>query len=159
MKNRLFTLAAALTLAAVVGGFYAAPVLAQAVKAALVKNVDERGRVPYQSAAACSASGGPAISCDILLTKVPVGTRLVLEHISSNNQLPPGATFYTFSTTHGTMLPPKLFASFPGSTIWTGNDDLLEYFEAGETPKVSVFATATSLTANVLATGYLVTLP
>jgi hypothetical protein len=47
MKNRLLTLAGVLALLAVVGKFYAEPVWAQA-RAALVKNIDERGRNPFR---------------------------------------------------------------------------------------------------------------
>ena len=47
MKNRLITMAGALALLAVVGKFYATPALAKLVRAALVKNVDEKGRSPY----------------------------------------------------------------------------------------------------------------
>jgi len=45
MKNKLLTLAGALALLAVLGHYYAKPLLAQ-VRAALVQNVDEPGRNP-----------------------------------------------------------------------------------------------------------------
>lgn len=48
MKNRTMMLAGTLMLVAVLGKFYVPPLLAQA-RAALVKNVDEPGRTPYQA--------------------------------------------------------------------------------------------------------------
>jgi hypothetical protein len=46
MKNKLITLAATAALLAVLGHFYAKPLMAQ-VRAALTQNIDEPGRNPY----------------------------------------------------------------------------------------------------------------
>jgi hypothetical protein len=75
MKNNLFTLAAALTLAAVISGI-AVPANAQ-VKAALVQNQDEPGRRPFVF---LFPSATPFA--------VPVGTRLVLQHFSISGSAP-----------------------------------------------------------------------
>jgi hypothetical protein len=82
MKNKLFTLAAALMLAAVIGGVYAAPALAQVIKAALVKNVDEPGRSPYLQKVVCNGSGG-CTAIPLAPALVPAGKRLVVDHISA----------------------------------------------------------------------------
>jgi hypothetical protein len=47
MKNRFMQIAGVLALMAVLGKFYAVPLIAQ-VRAAVVKNIDEKGRIPYQ---------------------------------------------------------------------------------------------------------------
>ncbi len=79
MRNRLFTLAGALTLLAVLGKFYVPPLLAQA-RAALVKSVDEPGRVPYQ------ASQSSFSNCGVYglanFPTVPAGKRLVITFVS-----------------------------------------------------------------------------
>jgi hypothetical protein len=67
-------------LLAVIGKFYAEPLWAQA-RAALVKNIDERGRVPFQATGACSAPSFPG-SCDVIFSAVPSGKRLVIEHVN-----------------------------------------------------------------------------
>lgn len=48
MKNKLLTFAGALALIAMLGRFYAVPAFAQAIRAAVVKNMDEPGRTPYR---------------------------------------------------------------------------------------------------------------
>ena len=81
MKNRLWTTAGALALLAVLGKYYALPAIAQTVRAAIVKNIDERGRNAYvynftcnpTAAGYCYATGAPVI---------PAGTRLVVENIN-----------------------------------------------------------------------------
>jgi hypothetical protein len=76
--------AAALT---VVGAFTAKPLLAQ-IKAALVQNVDEPGRIPYQSSAVF-AQGSPGCAgpgcfsctgtfCALSFTQIPSNKRLVV---------------------------------------------------------------------------------
>lgn len=73
MKSKLLTIAAGLLLLAVVGKFYAPPVLAQ-VRAALVQDVDQPARAPFQV----------TVNADIknfTFTSVPIpsGKRLVID--------------------------------------------------------------------------------
>jgi hypothetical protein len=79
MKNRLLTLAGALALLAVLGKFYAKPVLAQ-VRAALVTSIDEPARSPYQMVL---DSGCSTFSCDFSTNAIPANKRLHVTHIST----------------------------------------------------------------------------
>ena len=79
MKNKLLNFAGALAALAILGHFYAKPLLAQ-VRAALVKNVDEHGRVPYQQSTGCSPSPS---NCEALFPAVPSNRRLVIEYVSA----------------------------------------------------------------------------
>jgi len=85
MKNKLLTLAGVLALVAVLGTYYAKPLLAQ-VRAAVTKNIDEPARVPYQAQISC---GGGIPQCDLLfgfayflLPGVPAHSRVVIEQVS-----------------------------------------------------------------------------
>ena len=71
MKSRLLTFAGSLALAAVLGKFYAAPAIAQAVRAALVQDRDNPARAPFS--AVVPASGGTVSS-----PAVPAGMRLIV---------------------------------------------------------------------------------
>jgi hypothetical protein len=85
MKNKLLTLAGALALLTILGTHYAKPLLAQ-VRAAVVKNIDEPARVPYQAQIICGgvsqcnlgANHGPFFS----LPQIPDHSRLVIDQIS-----------------------------------------------------------------------------
>lgn len=87
MKNRLLTFAGALGIITVLGHFYAKPLLAQ-VRAALVQNVDEKGRNFYQVTGSCDVAdiGQP---CWVRFPAVPPNMRAVIEHVSVD--LNPGA--------------------------------------------------------------------
>jgi hypothetical protein len=76
MKNKLLTFAGALALLAVLGHFYAKPLLAQ-VRAALVQNVDEPGRNPIPLGYQAVTSSGANFS-------VPAGKRYVIEAFAAN---------------------------------------------------------------------------
>src|SRR5262245_28788450 len=77
MKNSMFTLAVVLAVLAVLGRFYAEPVIAQ-VRAALVQNVDEPGRNPFAVASSSQNFG---------LFTVPAGKRYVIEGFSASCQV------------------------------------------------------------------------
>ena len=73
MKNKLLTMAGGLALVAVLGHFYAKPLLAQ-VRAALVQNVDEPARHVWTMA------GNTGVNNTYT---VPAGQTLVIEEVSS----------------------------------------------------------------------------
>jgi hypothetical protein len=130
MKNKLFTLAAALTLAAVLGGVYAAPALAQVIKAALIKNVDEHAR-KYLSF--------EFNSNDTYL--VPDGKTLVIEWISVNSM--PATSTYLLEfegSVGGPSTAHRWTAYFPGP----GNVFVPVHLhaKAGQTIKHRVIGTA-----------------
>jgi hypothetical protein len=157
MKNRLFQLAGALALLAVLGKFYAVPAIAQ-IKTALVKNVDERGRSPYQQGIflQCTAGGG---FCDFNFPPVPAGKRLVVEHISANIFAPSGinAAFLVVSGGAYFSLPAH---SFSLSSLYSVNEVVLGYYEAGQSPLFRLAPSVSDGSANAGATltGYLVDL-
>jgi hypothetical protein len=76
MKNKLLTLAGALAVIAVLGHFYAKPLLAQ-VRAALVQDVDQPARAPFQTHVDLflGPGGGSA------QVTIPPGQRLVVDFI------------------------------------------------------------------------------
>jgi hypothetical protein len=168
MKNRLMQLAAGLALMAVLGKFYAVPLIAQ-VRAAVVKNIDEHGRVPYQQGSQCSVGPG---GCDVIFAMVPPNKRLVVETISALAEITPGnvevtESFLSDGSTNGPgFFPARLYlapinsgniGNFGVRYHFFGKADL--FLEAGSTPKfrVSLFGSNT-MTLSATLTGYLVDL-
>ena len=76
MKNRLLTLAGALALAVVLGKFYAKPLMAQ-VRAALVQDVDQPARAPFQVTVPINVN-----NFNYTNVPIPSGKRLVIDFIS-----------------------------------------------------------------------------
>src|SRR5262245_35185588 len=66
--------------AVLAGTFTGARAVAQAVKAALVKSVDERGRTAWQVTQQSNCTNYS--SCFISFPQVPLGKRLVIEYVS-----------------------------------------------------------------------------
>ena len=74
MKNRLIMTAGTLALVALLAKVAVIPAVAQAVRALLVKNVDEKGRSPYMESLGRSCPSAAAVqACDITFTPVPAG--------------------------------------------------------------------------------------
>ena len=158
MRNTILTLAGVLAFATVLGAFFGEPLLAQ-VRAALIKNVDEKGRTPYQQFSQQFCSTSPV--CTVGLPAVPAGKRLVVEHVNVEVIPEPGSiadlTTLTGATSGG-------FWTFAGEKMATNsvavNAPVLAYFEAGQAPGVNVLwgvETGSGL-VNVALTGYLVDL-
>ncbi len=84
MKNRMLPAATALVLPALLGKFYAAPAIAQTVRAVLVKNIDEKGRNPYFEKIACAQAffGACNTAINTIGTSVPAGMQFVVENIN-----------------------------------------------------------------------------
>jgi hypothetical protein len=163
MKNRLLTLAGTLALLAVLGKFYAVPVLAQ-VRAALVKNIDERGRIPYSQTAFCNSSGSN--TCQVFFPVVPPNKRLVIEHVNgllvTNVTLGLVYVSGNLNSSPETTEQPILFglqSSF-GDFTYIANEPFLTYFEAGQSPAIfiQVAVGAGFIESQVTLTGYLVDL-
>lgn len=142
--------------ATVIGAFSAAPVVAQVIRAALVKNVDEPGRVPYQSwsdslqcgAGGCALSGFPA---------VPAGKRLVITYVNGVFLGPaPVSTFHadlvsSIGVTGGVAFLP---AATETDTFHAVNTVTHVYMEEGLTPFLILGPGFMSASASI--TGYLV---
>ena len=125
-----------------------------------VKNLDEKGRNPYQQSGATGCNGSGL--CDFAFPAVPAGKRLVIEHVSANVNPNPGVGvngtflegaggFTVFSLPGTSMATPELIAV---------NQTVLAYFDAGQTP---FYRVAWSTSSNpgafqVTISGYLVDL-
>jgi hypothetical protein len=159
MRNKLLTFAGVLMLLAVLPKL-TSPLIAEVKEALLVKNIDEKGRIPYQQSGARDCTG--AGLCDFGFPTVPVGKRLVIEHVSANVNANPGAGvnatflegaggFTVFSLPGTSMATPELIAV---------NQPVLAYFESGQTPFFRVAYSSSSNTGaySVVVSGYLVDL-
>jgi hypothetical protein len=84
MKNRLLTFAGALAVLAILGKFYAVPLIAQ-VKAAIVQDRDNPARQPFNffSVAQGAASGNQFVA-SATLPAVPAGKRRVIVNFFAN---------------------------------------------------------------------------
>jgi hypothetical protein len=133
MRNRLLTLAGAFALLAVLGKFYAAPVLAQ-VRAALVKNIDERGRTPFTQHLNCDNTG--STGCQAFFSAVPANKRLVIEHVNGAVQTASNLSNVAFGSALATLqfIPFQLQSTAGADNIYIANQPLLAYFEAGQAP-------------------------
>jgi len=127
-----------------------------------VRNIDEKGRTPYQQSGArpCNGMG----LCDLFFPAVPSGKRLVIENVSANIDAGIGAG----AGINGTFL-----AGGPGFNAWTlpgrsmaepelvaVNERVLAFYESGETPmyRVAYHALANNGSLQVVLSGYLVDL-
>jgi hypothetical protein len=127
-----------------------------------VKNVDERGRNPYQARLTCSTVAGNAGRCTALGNAVPPNKRLVIEHVSA------ALVTDTGKGIEETEIGNESFQQFlfsrlenfniPGARdTYYVNEQVLLYLESGQQlyfrAKTATFS-AISVTANI--TGYLV---
>jgi hypothetical protein len=154
MKNKLLTTAGLLALLAVLGHSYAKPLLAQ-VTAVLIKNIDERGRTPYQQHVFCERGVSPDY-CQAQLPPVPLHTRLVVEYISA---LVLSTTPHAVNLVTNTL--PFRFWYFnavprgqPSQYVIT--QPMTAFFDAGEIAAIGVGGTQVS--GAVTVSGYLVDL-
>jgi hypothetical protein len=82
LKNYVLMAAGFAVLMITVGVFTAGHAIAQAVRAALVSNVDEPGRIPYVANSSCDFQSGDHDDCAASFPSVPAGKRLVITHVS-----------------------------------------------------------------------------
>jgi hypothetical protein len=161
MKNRLLTFAGALALLAVIGKFYAPPLMAQ-VRAALVQDVDQPARAPFQVTV-------PVNWNNFTTTAVPIpsGKRLVIDYVSVdgaagttgsyvqpililNSSVAGGpASAYYIAPQQSTVAPGQYYKS-EQATIYADTLSVSPAY-AGFTPAFLVF--------NVVISGHLVTVP
>jgi hypothetical protein len=124
-----------------------------------VRNVDEKGRVPYMQGAFQTCSAGNTF-CDMSFPAVPAGMRLVVEHVSANIGVTAGSSIKgTFLLANGMVfsLPGRAMAT---PTLVGVNEQVLAYYEAGQVPvyRVVFSAASASGTATSVISGYLVNL-
>lgn len=150
MKNKLLTLAAALVLLAVVGKFYAKPVMAQ-IRATLTQDVDQPARAPFQVSVPVNVN-------NFTLTNIPIpaGKRLVIDYISLNGAAQTSGAYvqpivlvtagvagsnavsYYFGPNPSTTTPGQYYASYP-TTIYADSLSVSPAF-AGYTPSFDSFS-------------------
>ena len=128
----------------VVGAFTAGPAIAQAVRAALVSNVDDPGRVPYQVGINDPVAFLDCSSvCVTEAPQVPAGKRLVITNVSGVllTGLPSGSVILPSVLGSGNT-PIYLGVVFSGtkngSNWFTFNQPIRLFFDAGSIPKVGV---------------------
>jgi hypothetical protein len=152
---------------AMLGAVGAAPAIAQ-TRSALVKNVDEPGRVPYQHAVDFQGSECTTPSfCIVEFPVVPAGKRLVVENITIYVSVAGGGVpnllafgdFYVTNQGNRYVIAPIFTPSVSilGSTFHALDRAVRVYYEPGETPKVKIGASGSfSFTCNMSLHGYLI---
>ena len=127
-------------LSTVIGLLSAGPAIAQVVRAALVKNVDEKGRSPWS--ATRDLFPCPPGGCTLSLPPIPAGKRLVIEYISgfvivNTPSTQPVTVELTVSFVPVAFLPVS-FSTVSADTAWIVSSKILAYAEEGTTPQVLV---------------------
>ena len=128
-KRPWFTPITAAVLALVAG-----PVFAQ--RAALVQNVDDSLRTPYQERVTVSCS----LFCQANFSPVPAGRRRVVENASCRTQVPEGSVLEVVllnSSGLAAFVYLPLQRSPATSQLYFANGATQLFFEAGETPIVT----------------------
>jgi hypothetical protein len=157
MKNKLLTFAGALALLAVLGKFYAPPLMAQ-VRAALVQDRDAEGRTGYQEYQFIHSL---AAGLNTLTFKtVPAGKRLIVTHVNIDyNTLINAAALPAELRMHNTNLAWQFpTATFPGGR-WIANADVKAFFDAGTAPDINVATYDYLNAANAVISGYMIDVP
>ena len=159
MKTKLMMFAGAVVFLAGLGHFSAKPLMAQ-IRAALVKNIDEPGRSPYQSANHCESSG-PALFCGGQFATVPLGKRLVIQHVSISFFCSLGCSYTPFLVGIAGQAGADAVAAYvlpSGSQGGSVDQNILLYIEPGNTPIFATNFTRSSSGVSITLTGYLVDL-
>ena len=162
MKNRLLTFAGILAILAVIGKFYAVPVIAQ-VRAAIVQDRDSQARNFYQVV----VSNGPCTgTCVVSFPVVPAGKRLIVQQVS---------TLVTFSSA-GAGAPADIElrggsvfqflpitpapANFGSQTQYLAHAGVLAAYDSGQNPSVDAFVpSASAYSALASISGYMIDIP
>ena len=163
LKNQILLAAGFALLAGVISGVTAAPAIAQAIKAALIKNVDEPGRNPYTFEIQCAVS---ATSCFLTAPLVPANKRLVIEHISGSIDVAPGSKISDMAIVAAlsptilrrARLFPQYALTIFGKDRYVVNDPVLVYIDAADKPGIAISATLPVIEGSLTLSGYLVDL-
>lgn len=128
------------------------------------KNVDERGRIPYQVVLSCISNINSTGACAGQGVAVDANRRLVIEHVSAQIQVSTGKPIEFTELHNGSAkqyLPSHLenFNIFGATDTYYVNEQVLSYLEAGQQPNVVVQTTVGSR-IHIIATlsGYIVNL-
>lgn len=165
MRTKTFRSLLLLALAlAIVGAIYSLPAIAQSIRAAVVKNIDERGRVPYQQGGQCSGIS----TCDVVFAAVPANKRLVVETVRASAQISPASvsilsSYLSDGSSNGPGFFPARLYLIPAFTSYLGNFGIqynffanaVHFFDAGVAPKLHISingATTVALSATLTGT-------
>jgi hypothetical protein len=154
LKRIVFVGAAFVLVAGVVGVFTAGPVIAQAVRAALVANVDEPGRIPFNAEPACV---GPGFCSTDINYSVPAGKRLVITQVAGHVETdqPGGSLLQVYLTTRTNRLV-WFRTAYQGGSSYAFNEPVFQVYDAGAAPSVGMAGTgASSVHVSFFVTGYL----
>jgi len=143
----------------------AAPPAHAQTRAALVQNMDEPGRNPYQEMKPSTNCLGQTY-CRLSYAAVPAGKRLVVTNISGSVDLESGIHPFGLITTDA-GIPYVTFTAVTGPVVvgvgtrMLINQSLLAYFGPGEIPRVSINTESYRITSGlqVQLSGYYITLP
>jgi hypothetical protein len=168
MRNKLWTCAAVLTLLAVLGKFYAKPLLAQA-RAVLVQNTDEPGRHPYRQTVFFDQTQCFARGCVLPFDAVPAGYRLVITYASVlygiNNSSSAPLVDLVINGGPADARPPTLYLPVPvaaGGYSYVTSSPITFFADAGQRPTLELgggVVTSNSFVAVATLSGYFVTVP
>jgi hypothetical protein len=156
LRNCALMLAGFALLAVIASGISGVPALAQIVKSAIIKNIDEPGRSPYSSSSSCAAAN----QCTLSFTAVPANKRLVAQFVSINLQSSSaiainGQAFLG----DGVSNYADVFVPRVDSFNAVNSQPITAYIDAGRVPKLSAALTgSTNVQAHGILTGYLVDL-
>jgi hypothetical protein len=148
MARKLWTVTAALALLAVVGKFYAKPVLAQ-VRAALVQNVDEPGRNTFGL-----AKSNFTLNPYFASFTVPAGQRYIVEQYSATCDVVSTTSLsqVEIDTVSGGV---QVFTSSPAHVVqvngFVGGQQVYNYEASGLGPAYADPGTTITLFANAVA--------
>ena len=155
LKNYVLMAAGFAVVVITMGVSTAGHAIAQAVRAALVSNVDEPGRIPYQTDQGCNAATG---ICSAALPPVPAGKRLVITNVSGTAETtqPNGnLLLLRLSGSPETFIPTTFQGTNP-SNVFVFNQTVLKFYDAGATPTVELDGTeGTPALARFTLSGYL----
>ncbi len=136
--------------------------VAQAVRAALVQNVDEPGRHPYIEFRGDFVCDNTQNICTLKFSPVPAGKRLVLTNVNGIVGIAPvdfkGPIFLLSTAQHFVMYLPALFTSTTSLNAIV-NASLKTYFEAGDVPVLGTQVQNQYGTIAATLTGYYIDLP
>jgi hypothetical protein len=127
----------------VVGVFSAGPAIAQAVRAALVSNVDDPGRIPYRVVESFSQQDCE-FGCQGGAPLVPAGKRLVITNVSGDlSTTVPGGTWISLTIgqffSHHASVPMISSGSTQGTNFFGFNQQVLIVIDPGDGLNAIVF--------------------
>ena len=123
-----------------------------------VRNVDERGRVPYMQFAAVACDSADDRICAITFPAVPARDRLVLEHVNASVTFAIGGVKRAAVLMPGEALYVLPVHAMEDPDLVIVNESTLVFFESGESPVFQLVLTDGSDAPLVTAalSGYLV---